>query len=43
LGIRAKARWLATARGTDEVAAMRRVKAALDQAGMLNPGVVLTT
>jgi FAD/FMN-containing dehydrogenase len=39
----AKARWLATARGTDEVAAMRRVKAALDQAGMLNPGVVLTT
>jgi FAD/FMN-containing dehydrogenase len=39
----AKARWLATARGADEVAAMRRVKAALDQAGVLNPGVVLTT
>jgi FAD/FMN-containing dehydrogenase len=39
----AKARWLAAARGSDEVTAMRRVKAALDRAGMLNPGVVLTT
>ena len=38
----AKARWLAVARGAGEVAAMRRVKAALDPAGVLNPGVVLT-
>jgi len=39
----AKAPWLTAARGADEVAAMRGVKAALDQAGVLNPGVVLTT
>ena len=39
----AKARWLTAARGSDEVAAMRRVKAALDQSGVLNPGVVLNT
>ena len=37
----AKARWLTAARGADEVAAMRRVKAALDEAGVLNPGVIL--
>ena len=39
----AKARWLTAARGSDEVAAMPRVKAALDQSGVLNPGVVLNT
>jgi FAD/FMN-containing dehydrogenase len=38
----AKAHWLAAARGPDEVAAMRTVKAGLDEAGVLNPGVVLT-
>ncbi|MEY2514074.1 MAG: hypothetical protein QOJ89_1432 [bacterium] len=38
----AKARWLEAARGRDEVAAMRRLKAALDPAGVLNPGAVLT-
>ena len=37
----AKARWLVEARGADDVAAMRRVKAALDGAGVLNRGVVL--
>ena len=37
----AKARWLTAARGADEVAAMRRIKAALDPAGTLNPGVIL--
>ncbi|MDP1848889.1 MAG: FAD-binding oxidoreductase [Solirubrobacteraceae bacterium] len=40
LGV-AKARWLTAARGADEVAAMRRIKAALDAGGMLNPGVIL--
>ena len=39
----AKARWLAAARGAGEMAAMRRVKSALDPAGMLNPGVILDT
>src|SRR5437867_6776003 len=39
----AKARWLTAARGSDEVATMPRVKAALDQSGVLNPGVVLNT
>lgn len=38
----AKAGWLAAARGCDEVTAMRSVKTALDQAGILNPGAVLT-
>ena len=38
----AKARWLVAARGCDDVGAMRSVKAALDPAGVLNPGVVLT-
>jgi FAD/FMN-containing dehydrogenase len=37
----AKVRWLTAARGSDEVAAMRRVKSALDHDGLLNPGVVL--
>jgi FAD/FMN-containing dehydrogenase len=37
----AKARWLEAARGADEVAAMRALKAALDPAGTLNPGVLL--
>ena len=38
----AKARWLAAARGAEEVAAMRAIKAALDPGGLLNAGVVLT-
>ncbi|HEY3186920.1 MAG TPA: FAD-binding oxidoreductase [Solirubrobacteraceae bacterium] len=38
----AKARWLERARGAAEVAAMRAVKRALDPAGLLNPGAVLT-
>lgn len=37
----AKASWLERARGAAEVAAMRAVKAALDPAGILNPGAVL--
>jgi len=37
----AKAGWLERARGAGEVAAMRAVKAALDPAGILNPGAVL--
>jgi FAD/FMN-containing dehydrogenase len=37
-----KARWLDLVRGADEVAAMRAIKAALDPAGLLNPGVMLT-
>jgi FAD/FMN-containing dehydrogenase len=37
----AKARWLIVARGENEVAAMRRIKAALDPCGVLNRGVVL--
>lgn len=36
----AKARWLSAARGAGDLAAMRRVKSALDPAGMLNPGVI---
>lgn len=39
---RAKARWLGLTRSEAEVAAMRAVKAALDPAGLLNPGVLLT-
>jgi len=39
---RAKARWLSLSRSEAEVAAMRRIKAALDPAGLLNPGVLLT-
>jgi FAD/FMN-containing dehydrogenase len=38
---RAKARWLSLSRSDTEIAAMRRVKAALDPAGTLNPGVLL--
>ena len=39
---RAKARWLSLSRSAAEIAAMRRIKAALDPAGTLNPGVLLT-
>jgi FAD/FMN-containing dehydrogenase len=38
---RAKARWLSLSRSAAEIAAMRRVKAALDPANLLNPGVLL--
>ncbi|MGO9976621.1 MAG: FAD-binding oxidoreductase [Solirubrobacteraceae bacterium] len=39
----AKAHWLARARGEAELTAMRAIKRALDPAGILNPGVVLTS
>ncbi len=39
---RAKARWLTLSRSETEIAAMRRIKAALDPAGTLNPGVLLS-
>lgn len=38
---RAKARWLRLSRSAEEIAAMRRIKAALDPGGLLNPGVLL--
>jgi len=38
----AKARWLERARGAAEVAAMRRIKRALDPENRLNPGAVLS-
>jgi FAD/FMN-containing dehydrogenase len=38
---RSKAGWLSLSRSDAEVAAMRRIKAALDPAGLLNPGVLL--
>jgi FAD/FMN-containing dehydrogenase len=38
---RAKAHWLPLSRSAAEIAAMRRIKAALDPAGILNPGVLL--
>jgi FAD/FMN-containing dehydrogenase len=38
---RAKARWLPLSRSAAEIAAMRAIKAALDPAGLLNPGVLL--
>jgi len=38
----AKARWLELSRSAAEIAAMRRVKRALDPAGLLNPGVLLS-
>lgn len=38
---RAKAHWLPLSRSAEEIAAMRRIKDALDPAGILNPGVLL--
>ena len=38
---RAKRRWLHLVRSDAEIAAMRRIKAALDPSGILNPGVLL--
>jgi FAD/FMN-containing dehydrogenase len=38
----AKARFLGLTRSEDEIAAMRRIKAALDPDGILNPGTVLS-
>ncbi|BCB77937.1 FAD-binding oxidoreductase [Phytohabitans flavus] len=38
---RAKAPWLQLSRTAEEIAAMRRIKTALDPAGLLNPGVLL--
>ena len=40
---RAKAPWLELTRSPAEIAAMRAVKAALDPAGLLNPGVLFGT
>ena len=37
---RAKAHLLPLDRGADDLAAMRAIKAALDPAGILNPGVL---
>lgn len=39
---RAKAEWLSLSRSPTELAAMRAIKDALDPAGLLNPGVLLT-
>jgi FAD/FMN-containing dehydrogenase len=39
---RAKAHWLSLSRSAAEIAAMRRIKAALDPDGILNPGVLLS-
>jgi FAD/FMN-containing dehydrogenase len=39
---RAKAEWLSLSRSATEIAAMRAIKTALDPAGLLNPGVLLT-
>ena len=39
---RAKARWLRLSRSAAEIAAMRAIKHALDPAGLLNPGELLT-
>lgn len=39
---RAKVAWLPLSRTGEEIAAMRRVKSALDPAGLLNPGVLLS-
>jgi FAD/FMN-containing dehydrogenase len=36
----AKVRWLARARGEAETALMRRLKAAFDPGGIMNPGVI---
>jgi FAD/FMN-containing dehydrogenase len=38
---RAKTAWLSLSRSATEIAAMRAIKAALDPAGLLNPGVLL--
>jgi FAD/FMN-containing dehydrogenase len=38
----AKAPWLALSRSPEEIATMRRIKAALDPANLLNPGVLFT-
>jgi FAD/FMN-containing dehydrogenase len=38
-----KARWLERARGSDDVAAMRAIKRALDPDDLLNPGAVLAS
>jgi FAD/FMN-containing dehydrogenase len=38
---RAKAPWLPLSRTPEEIEAMRRIKSALDPAGLLNPGVLL--
>jgi len=38
---RAKTRWLGLTRSPAEIAAMRAIKAALDPAGLLNPGALL--
>lgn len=38
---RAKARWLSLSRSPEEIATLRRIKSALDPAGVLNPGVLL--
>jgi FAD/FMN-containing dehydrogenase len=40
---RAKAPWLSLSRTPEEISAMRRIKAALDPDGILNPGVLLPT
>jgi FAD/FMN-containing dehydrogenase len=37
---RAKRRWLGLSRSPEEIAVMRRIKAALDPDGILNPGVL---
>ena len=37
----AKKRWLGHARSPEEIALMRTLKAALDPAGLLNPGKVV--
>ncbi len=39
---RAKVPWLGLSRTPEEIATMRRVKAALDPAGLLNPGVLFS-